>query len=77
MCNYPEAPPFHVIMAMLSGTCVVPVLGLWVATLCCVAACVCIAIADKLARVHLMAPGSASTKRFMFLIMYAKEARLC
>ena len=68
MCYYPAAPPFHV-MAVLSGTRVVRVLCVWVATPCCVAACGCVRVAVTCARLRLMAPGSASIKRFMFLIM--------
>ena len=78
MCYYPAAPSNRV-MAMLSGTRVVRVLCAWVATPCCVAACVCVGLAAECARVRLIARSNASTKRFMFLIMpkrqdYAKSA---
>jgi len=61
MCYYPVATQFYV-MAVLSGTRVVRVLCVWVATPCCVAACVCVGVAAECARLRLMAPGSASTK---------------
>jgi hypothetical protein len=68
MCYYPAAPPFHV-MTVLSGTRVVRVLCVWVATPCCVTVCVCVGVAAECARVRLIAHGSDSTKRFLFLIM--------
>ena len=68
MCYHPVALPIHV-MAVLSGTRVVRVLCVWVATPSCVAACVCVGVAAECARVRLIAPGNAFTKRFMFLIM--------
>jgi hypothetical protein len=68
MCYYPAAPQFHV-MAVLYGNRVVRVLCVWVATPCCVAACVCVGVAAECTRMRLMAHGSASTSCFMFLIM--------
>jgi len=68
ICYYPAAPPIHE-LAVLSEARVVRVLCGWVATPCCVAACVCVGVAAECARVRLMSPGSASTKRFMFLII--------
>ena len=68
MCYYPAAPQFHV-LAVLSGTRVVRVLCVRVATPCCVAACVCVGDAAECARLRLMARGSASTRRFLFVIM--------
>ena len=56
-------------MAVLSGTRVVRVVCVWVVTPCRVAACVCVGVAAKCARLRLLALGSASTQRFMFLIM--------
>ena len=49
MYNYPAALPFQV-MAVLSGTRLVRVLCVWVATSCCVAACVCVGFAAECAR---------------------------
>jgi len=68
MCFYPAAPPFHV-MAVPSGTHVVRVLCGWVATPCYVAARLCVGVSAECARLHLIAHGSASTNRFLFLIM--------
>ena len=68
MCYYPVAPPFHV-MAVLSGTRVVRVLCEWVATHCCVVACVCVGVVAECARLRLMALDSASTKCFLFIIL--------
>ena len=68
MCYCPAAPQFHV-MAVLSRTRVVRVLCALVATLCCVATCVCVGAAAECARLRLMALGSDYTKRFMFLIL--------
>ncbi len=68
VCNYPAAPPFHV-MAVLSGTRVVRVLWVVMAAPCCVAACVCVGVAAECDWLRLTAPGSASIKRFLFLIM--------
>jgi hypothetical protein len=68
MCYYPVALPIHV-MAVVSETRVVRVLCLWVATPCSVSACVCVWVATECARVRLIAHGSASTKRFLFLMM--------
>jgi len=68
MCYYPAAPPFYV-MAVLSGTRVVRALCMLMATHCCAAACVCVGVAAECARLRLTAPGSASTKRSMSLIM--------
>jgi len=65
---HPATPSFHV-MAVLSGTRVARVLRVWMATPCCVAACVCVGVAAECARLRLMALGSASTKRFMVLLM--------
>ena len=45
------------------------VLCVWVATPCCVAAYVCVGVVAECARLRLMALGSASTRRFLFLIM--------
>jgi len=69
MCYYPAAPPIHE-MAVVSGTRVVRVICVWVATPCYVAACVCVGVAAECARVRLMSHGSASTKRFLLLIMH-------
>ena len=68
MCYYPVAPPFYV-MAVLSGTRVVQVLCMVMATPDCAVACVCVGVAAECARLHLTVPGSASTKHFLFLIM--------
>jgi hypothetical protein len=68
MCYYPAAPPFYVIVG-LSGTRVVRVPCMVMATLCCADACVCVGVAAECARLRRMALGSASIKRFMFLIM--------
>jgi hypothetical protein len=68
MCYYPAASPCQV-MAVLTGTRVVRVLCVWVAAPCCVAACVCVGVATEYGRLRLMAPGSASNKRFLFIIM--------
>jgi hypothetical protein len=68
MCYYPAAAPFHVI-TVLFGTRVVRVLCGWVATPCCVAACVFVGVAAECARLRLMASGNASNKCFLFLIM--------
>ena len=77
MCYYPAAPPFHV-MAVLSGTRVLRVQCMWVATPYYMAACVYVGVSAECAWWRLMAPSSASTKCFMFLIMpkrrdYAKS----
>jgi hypothetical protein len=66
------------VMAVVSGTRVVRVLFVWVATPWCVAACMCDGVAAECARVRLMTLGRAPTKRFLFLIMpkrrdYAKS----
>ena len=74
MCYYPAASPFHV-MAVLSGTRVVRVLCVWVATPYCVAACASVGVAAECAPLRLMAPGSASTKRFLFLIIPKRRDR--
>jgi hypothetical protein len=68
MCYYPAAPLFHIMVA-ISGTRVVRVLCARVVTPCCVVACVRVGVAAECARLHLMPHGSASTKRFLFLIM--------
>jgi len=68
MCYYPVAPPFYV-MAVLFGIRVVRVLCMVMYTPCYAAACVCIEVAAECAWLRLTALGSASAKRFMFLIM--------
>jgi len=68
MCYCPATPPFHV-MAVLSGTRVVRILCVVVATPHCMAAYVCVGVAAECARLYLTAHGRPSTKRFMFLIM--------
>ena len=68
MCYYPAASPYQ-LMAVLSGSRMTRVLCVWVAASCCVAACECGGVAAECARWRLTAPGSASTKRFLFLIM--------
>ena len=60
-------------MTVLSGTRVVRILCVSVATPCCVAACVCVGVAAECVRLRLMVHGSASTKRFMFLIMPKRQ----
>ena len=65
-------------MAVLFGTRVPWVLCVVMAAPYCAAARVCVGVAAKCARLRLTAPGSASTKRFMFLILpkrrdYAKS----
>ena len=70
-------------MAVLSRTTrVVRVLCVWVATPSFVAVCVCVGVAAECAWLRLMARGSASTKRFLFLRMpkrrdCAKSASAC
>ena len=68
MWYFPAAQPF-IVMAVLSETRIVRVLCVRVATPCCVAAFVCVGVAVECARLRLTAPDSASTKRFLFLIM--------
>jgi hypothetical protein len=67
MCYFPSAPPFYV-MVVLSGTRVVRVLCMVMATPRCAVACVLVGVAAECARLRLKVPGSASTKRFLFLI---------
>ncbi len=68
MCYYPAASPLHV-MAVIPGTRVVRVLCVVMAAPCSVVACVCVEVEAKCARFRLTAPGSASTKRFLLLII--------
>ena len=68
ICYHPAAPPISV-MAVLSGTRVVRILCMVMATPCCAAACVGVGDAAECARLRLTAHGSACTKRFVFLIM--------
>ena len=68
LCCYPAAPSFYV-MAGLSGARVVRVPCMVMAILCCAAAFVGVGVAVEFARLRLTAHCSASTKRFMFLLM--------
>ncbi len=68
MFHYPTAPPSHA-MALISGIRVMRVLCETVAASCCVVACAFVGVATECARIFPTAPGSASTKRFSFLIM--------
>jgi hypothetical protein len=68
VCFYPAALPHHM-MAVLSGARVVRVLCVWVAAPCCQAACECVGVAAECERCQFMALGSASTKRFLFVII--------
>ena len=72
MCYNPAAPPFHV-MAVLSGIRVVRVLCMAMAAPWCAAAGMCVGVATECARLRLTAPGSASNKRFLFLIMHKRR----
>ena len=68
MYYYPAAQQFYV-MAVLSGTRVVRVLRMVMATRLYAAAFVCVGVAAEFARLRLTTPGSASTKHFLLLIM--------
>jgi hypothetical protein len=72
MCYYPAASPLHV-MAMIPGTRVVRVLCVVMAAPCSVVACVCVGVVAQCARLRPTAPGSASTKRFLFFIMHKRR----
>jgi hypothetical protein len=70
MCYYPAASPFYV-MAVFSRTCVVQVIYMVMATPALFAiAFVGVGVAVECARLRLAGSGSASTKRFVFLIMH-------
>ena len=56
-------------MAVLSGARIVRVLCAWVAAPCCVATYVFVGVAAECVRLRLMAPGTASTKRFLLLMI--------
>jgi len=68
MRYYPAVPLFHV-MVVFSGTRVVRVVCVVMVVPCCVVACVCVGVAAECDRLRHMARGSASTNRFMFVIM--------
>ena len=70
ICYYPAASPFYV-MAVFSRTCVVQVIYMVMATPALFAiAFVGVGVAVECARLRLAGSGSASTKRFVFLIMH-------
>ena len=66
MCYYLAASSFYV-MVVLSGTRIVRVLCIVMATPCYVATCVGVGVAAECARLRLTAPSSASTNRFLIM----------
>jgi len=74
MWYYPAAPPFYV-MVVLSGTRVVRVLCIVMATPLCAAAYVGVGDATECARLRLTAPSSAYTRRCIFVIMPKRRDR--
>ena len=68
MCHNPAVPLSHV-RAVLSGTPVVRVLCMVMASPCCAVVRVIAGVSTECARLRLTAPGSASTKCLYFLIM--------